>query len=78
MQTERVLIGRAPGKHNPEPAAPNLIDAIGLYGSDRATIVAGIPNDRGATMPAWNGRLDEGTIKALTAYVRTLGGGVGR
>jgi len=28
-------------------------------------------------MPAWKGRLDEATIKALTAYVFSLGGGVG-
>jgi cytochrome c oxidase cbb3-type subunit 3 len=27
-------------------------------------------------MPAWAGRLDESTIKALTIYVHTLGGGV--
>lgn len=65
----------AEGKGNAELGAPNLTDAIWLYGSDRATIVAGITNGRGATMPAWTGRLDEGTIKALTVYVHTLGGG---
>jgi cytochrome c oxidase cbb3-type subunit 3 len=26
-------------------------------------------------MPAWGGRLSESTIKALTVYVHTLGGG---
>lgn len=26
-------------------------------------------------MPAWTGRIDEGTIKALTVYVHTLTGG---
>jgi cytochrome c oxidase cbb3-type subunit 3 len=26
-------------------------------------------------MPAWNGRLDPVTIKALTYYVHSLGGG---
>jgi cytochrome c oxidase cbb3-type subunit 3 len=26
-------------------------------------------------MPAWAGRLDDATIKALTVYVHTLGGG---
>ena len=30
---------------------------------------------RGNVMPAWAGRLDESTIKALTVYVHTLGGG---
>ena len=29
----------------------------------------------GNVMPAWNGRLDETTIKALTVYVHSLGGG---
>ena len=35
----------------------------------------GIRNGRGAVMPAWNGRLNESTIKALTVYVYSLGGG---
>jgi cytochrome c oxidase cbb3-type subunit III len=26
-------------------------------------------------MPAWKGRLDDTTIKALTVYVHSLGGG---
>lgn len=65
----------AEGKGNIELGAPNLTDGLWLYGSDRATIVAAITNGRGATMPAWGGRLDEGTIKALTVYVHSLGGG---
>ncbi len=32
-------------------------------------------NGRSAVMPAWNQRLDDTTIKALTVYVHTLGGG---
>jgi cytochrome c oxidase cbb3-type subunit 3 len=55
--------------------APNLTDKIWLYGSDKATIVQGIQNGRGAVMPTWGGRLSEPTIKALTVYVHTLGGG---
>jgi cytochrome c oxidase cbb3-type subunit 3 len=55
--------------------APNLTDKIWLYGSDKATIVQGIENGRGAVMPNWGGRLSEPTIKALTVYVHTLGGG---
>lgn len=56
-----------------EMGSPNLTDQIWLYGSDKATIVEGINKGRGAMMPAWGERLDEGTIKALTVYVRTLG-----
>ena len=63
------------GKGNTELGAPNLTDAIWLYGSDKATIVEGLTNGRGGVMPAWAGRLDPTTIKALTVYVHTLGGG---
>ena len=63
------------GKGNPELGAPNLTDGIWLYGSDRDTVVATITNGRGGIMPAWSGRLDPTTIKALTVYVHSLGGG---
>ena len=63
------------GKGNMELGAPNLTDAIWLYGSDKAIIVEGLTNGRGGVMPAWAGRLDATTIKALTVYVHTLGGG---
>jgi cytochrome c oxidase cbb3-type subunit 3 len=63
------------GKGNRELGAPDLTDKIWLYGSDKDTIIAGIMTGRGSVMPAWAGRLDEPTIKALTVYVHTLGGG---
>jgi cytochrome c oxidase cbb3-type subunit 3 len=63
------------GKGNREMGAPNLVDKIWLYGPDKATIVQGIENGRGAVMPSWGGRLSEPTIKALTVYVHTFGGG---
>lgn len=65
----------AEGKGNRELGAPNLTDKIWFYGPDKATIVQGIQNGRGGVMPAWGGRLSEPTIKALTVYVHTLGGG---
>ena len=65
----------ADGKGNRELGAPNLTDAIWLYGSDKAAIVDGLWNGRGGVMPAWDGRLDDSTIKALAVYVHTLGGG---
>ena len=63
------------GKGNPELGAPNLSDAIWLYGSDIEDIVESVQNGRNGVMPAWAGRLDSVTIKALTVYVHTLGGG---
>jgi len=65
----------AEGKGNRDLGAPNLTDAIWLYGPDKATIVEGLWNGRGSVMPAWAGRLDETTIKAVAVYVFTLGGG---
>ncbi len=63
------------GKGNIELGAPNLTDGIWLYGSDKETIMTGIYNGRGNVMPAWHTRLDPTTIKALTVYVHSLGGG---
>ncbi|WP_454618168.1 cytochrome-c oxidase, cbb3-type subunit III [Bradyrhizobium cenepequi] len=63
------------GKGNQELGAPDLTDKIWLYGSDEATVIETITNGRGGVMPAWVGRLDPSTIKALAVYVHTLGGG---
>ncbi|MEP6841407.1 MAG: cytochrome-c oxidase, cbb3-type subunit III [Bradyrhizobium sp.] len=62
-------------KGNPELGAPDLTDKIWLYGSDEATLVETITNGRAGVMPAWVDRLDPSTIKALTVYVHSLGGG---
>jgi cytochrome c oxidase cbb3-type subunit 3 len=58
-----------------ELGAPSLVDAVWLYGADRAVLVEGIWNGRGGVMPAWAGRLDETTIRSLAVYVHSLGGG---
>jgi len=63
------------GKGNQELGAPNLTDDIWLYGSSKADIARSIETGRGGVMPAWGGRLDESTIKKLTVYVHSLGGG---
>ncbi len=63
------------GKGNRELGAPDLTDGIWLFGSDEATIIDVIANSRGGVMPAWSGRLDPITIKALAFYVHSLGGG---
>jgi cytochrome c oxidase cbb3-type subunit 3 len=65
----------ADGKGNADMGAPDLTDAIWLFGSDKASIVNRIANGGGGVMPAWKNRLDETTIKALTVYVHSLGGG---
>lgn len=63
------------GKGNPELGAPNLTDAIWLYGGTKSAIVESIATGRGGAMPAWDGRLDPVTLKSLAVYVHSLGGG---
>jgi cytochrome c oxidase cbb3-type subunit 3 len=55
--------------------APNLTDAIWLYGSSKDAIVTSIQTGRGGMMPQFVGRLDDATIKKLAVYVHTWGGG---
>jgi cytochrome c oxidase cbb3-type subunit 3 len=64
------------GKGNQDVGSANLTDKIWLYGSDKETIVRTVTNGRGGVMPAWGSRLPEPTIKALTVYVWSFGGGV--
>ncbi len=63
------------GKGNQELGAPNLTDKIWLYGADEAVLIETITNGRSGVMPAWEGRLDPATIKAMAVYVHSLGGG---
>lgn len=63
------------GKGNRQVGAPNLTDAIWLYGGDAGTIRETVTGGRGGVMPHWSGRLDPATIKMLAAYVHSLGGG---
>ncbi len=63
------------GKGDREQGAPNLTDAIWLYGGTEAEIARQIHDPRHGVMPAWGDRLDPVTIKQLTIYVHSLGGG---
>ena len=58
-----------------ELGAPNLSDAIWFYGNTHEQIVTQISNPKQGVMPAWTGRLSEVTIRQLTHYVHSLGGG---
>ena len=63
------------GRGNPEVGSKDLTANIWLYGGDEATLVETITNGRGGVMPAWEGRLDPVTLKAMAVYVHSLGGG---
>jgi len=63
------------GQGNIEMGAKQLNNGIWLYGGDKATIVETITYARNSSMPAWSERFDDTTIKMLTVYVHSLGGG---
>ena len=58
-----------------EQGAPNLTDAIWLYGGDEAAITETITNSRFGVMPSWTNRLSEAEVNAVAVYVHSLGGG---
>ena len=63
------------GHGSKELGAPNLADAIWLYGSSKTNIARQIRAPRHGVMPTWEHRLPDDTIKQLTIYVHSLGGG---
>ncbi|WP_417685062.1 cytochrome-c oxidase, cbb3-type subunit III [Roseibium sp.] len=58
-----------------EVGAPNLTASTYLYGKSVDAIKAQVHGARNGVMPAWVDRLDEATIKSLTVYVHSFGGG---
>ncbi|MDA7427370.1 cytochrome-c oxidase, cbb3-type subunit III [Primorskyibacter aestuariivivens] len=55
--------------------APNLTDAIWLYGGSYDALMETVTNSRYGVMPPWEGRLSEAEIRAVATYVHGLGGG---
>jgi cytochrome c oxidase cbb3-type subunit 3 len=62
----------ADGKGNPALGAPNLTDAIWLYGGGTNDLALTISKGRSGTMPAWGEILDPAKRHLLTAYVYGL------
>jgi len=63
------------GMGNKDLGAPNLTDAIWLYGGSADTLEYTIRNARFGIMPPWTPRLSDAQINAVAAYVHQLGGG---
>jgi len=63
------------GKGNQALGAPNLTDDIWLHGYGENAIIAMINNGKVNQMPAQEGKLSEGQIHVLTAYVWSLSNG---
>lgn len=62
------------GKGIPQLGAPNLTDAIWLYGGTQAAIETSIRDGRQGHMPALGPRLSAGEIHLLAGYVHHLSG----
>ena len=63
------------GKGDREQGAPDLTDAVWLYGGTREAITHSVNFARFGVMPNWSNRLSEDEIRAVTFYVHGLGGG---
>jgi cytochrome c oxidase cbb3-type subunit 3 len=69
------------GTGDPFQGAPNLTDAIWLYGGDAETLTETVIYARFGVMPAWSEEfrpaqgLSQAEINAVAAYVHQLGGG---
>lgn len=63
------------GTGDREQGAPNLTDAIWLYGGDYDSLIETVTYSRFGVMPPWSNRLSEAEIRAVATYVHQLGGG---
>ncbi|MDF0601069.1 cytochrome-c oxidase, cbb3-type subunit III [Psychromarinibacter sp. C21-152] len=69
------------GTGNPGLGAPNLTDAIWLYGGDVDSLTETVTNSHFGVMPAWSEEfrvgsgLEDWEINAVASYVHQLGGG---
>lgn len=60
------------GKGNPAMGAPNLTDAIWLYGGSNAALLESIGKGRNGVMPAWGEFLGPDKIHVLAGFVYGL------
>jgi len=65
----------ADGKGNTALGAPNLTDAIWLYGGSQQAVMESIEKGRNGRMPAHREFLGEAKVHLLAAYVWSLSGG---
>jgi len=63
------------GQGNRDLGAPNLTDAIWLYGGDEPALTQTLTYARFGVMANWNTRLSEADIRSVAVYVHGLGGG---
>ncbi len=73
--TQCVSCHMAEGAGSQEFGAPRLNDQIWFYGGDFASVRSQINAPKHGVMPAWGERFEASTLKMLTIYVHSLGGG---
>ena len=61
------------GSGNPALGAPNLTDAVWLYGGNIESVVAAIRDGRNGVMPAWRHRLSVEEVRLITAWIKVQG-----
>ncbi|WP_284758409.1 cytochrome-c oxidase, cbb3-type subunit III [Agrobacterium sp. fls2-241-TYG-188a] len=62
-------------KGNRDMGAPNLADSIWLKSHGEDGVAAQVRLPKHGVMPAWGARLGDTTVKQLTLFVHSLGGG---
>lgn len=62
-------------KGNRDMGAPNLADSLWLKSQGEEAIAAQVRGPKHGVMPAWSARLGDTTVKQLTLFVHSLGGG---
>jgi cytochrome c oxidase cbb3-type subunit 3 len=63
------------GQGKRDVGAPRLASQVHLHTASRQMVVDQVTNPHMGVMPNWNTRLDTATIKSVTLYVHSLGGG---
>jgi cytochrome c oxidase cbb3-type subunit 3 len=63
------------GRGKVDMGAPNLADAIWLKGRGEDAIARQVGAPKHGMMPGWSARLGDTTVKELTVFVHSLGGG---
>jgi cytochrome c oxidase cbb3-type subunit 3 len=63
------------GQGDRTQGAPNLADAIWLFGGDVDAVTQTVTKSRFGVMPGWDARLSEAELRAVAQYVHQLGGG---
>jgi len=63
------------GRGGRDLGAPNLADALWLYGGSVKQVAQQVRAPKHGIMPAWGAKLGDAKVKQLAVYIHSLGGG---